>query len=37
GRKEGIFEGKKVIICEPIGEDKLLTLAILNSAFRIFK
>lgn len=37
GRKEGVFDGKKVIICEPIGEDKLLTLAILNSAFRIFK
>ncbi|MDW7989821.1 MAG: CbiX/SirB N-terminal domain-containing protein [Archaeoglobaceae archaeon] len=36
GRKEGIFEGKKVVICEPIGEDFLVTLAILNSAFKIF-
>ncbi|MEM3478086.1 MAG: CbiX/SirB N-terminal domain-containing protein [Archaeoglobaceae archaeon] len=34
GRKEGFFEGKKVIICEPIGEDKLVTLAIINSVFR---
>ncbi|MEM0350633.1 MAG: CbiX/SirB N-terminal domain-containing protein [Archaeoglobaceae archaeon] len=36
GKKEGIFEGKRVIICEPIGEDYLVTLAIINSAFRIF-
>jgi len=35
GVKEGIFDGKKVVICEPIGEDILVTYAILNSVFRI--
>ncbi len=35
GVKEGIFDGKKVVICEPIGEDVLVTYAILNSVFRI--
>ncbi len=35
GVKEGIFDGKKVIICEPIGEDIFVTYAILNSVFRI--
>ena len=37
GRKEGSFDGKKIVICEPIGEDYLVTLAIVNSALRIFK
>lgn len=35
GIKEGEFEGKKVVICEPIGEDYFVTYAILNSVFRI--
>ena len=35
GVKEGIFDGKRVVICEPIGEDILVTYAILNSVFRI--
>jgi sirohydrochlorin ferrochelatase len=35
GVKEGEFEGKRVVICEPIGEDVLVTYAILNSVFRI--
>jgi sirohydrochlorin ferrochelatase len=35
GIKEGEFEGKKVVICEPIGEDYFATYAILNSVFRI--
>jgi len=35
GIKEGEFEGKKVIICEPIGEDYFVTYAILNSVYRI--
>ena len=35
GLKKGIFDGKKVVICEPIGEDVLVTYAILNSVFRI--
>ncbi|MET1123793.1 MAG: sirohydrochlorin cobaltochelatase [Archaeoglobaceae archaeon] len=35
GVKEGEFEGKKVVICEPIGEDVFVTYAILNAVFRI--
>ena len=35
GIKEGTFDGKKVIICEPIGEDIFVTYAILNSVYRI--
>lgn len=35
GRKEGFFEGKKVVICEPIGDDKLVTLAIINAVFKL--
>ncbi|WP_456468059.1 sirohydrochlorin cobaltochelatase [Archaeoglobus sp.] len=35
GIKEGEFDGKKVIICEPIGEDIFVTYAILNSVYRI--
>ncbi len=35
GIKKGEFNGKKVIICEPIGEDILVTYAILNSVYRI--
>ncbi|RLI81872.1 sirohydrochlorin cobaltochelatase [Archaeoglobales archaeon] len=35
GVKEGEFDGKRVVICEPIGEDVLVTYAILNSVFRI--
>ncbi len=37
GMKEGEFEGKRVVICEPIGEDMLVTYAILNSVYRIGK
>ena len=35
GRKEGEFDGKKVIICEPIGDDLFVTYAILNAVFKI--
>ncbi|NOY11833.1 MAG: sirohydrochlorin cobaltochelatase [Archaeoglobi archaeon] len=35
GVKEGEFDGKRVIICEPIGEDIFLTYAVLNSVFRV--
>ncbi len=35
GMKEGEFDGKKVVICEPIGEDVFVTYAILNSVYRI--
>ncbi len=35
GVKEGEFDGKRVVICEPIGEDIFVTYAILNSVFRI--
>jgi sirohydrochlorin ferrochelatase len=35
GRKEGEFEGKKIIICDPVGEDIFVSYAILNSAFGI--
>ena len=30
-RVEGVFHGKKVVLCEPIGSDPLITYAILNS------
>ena len=33
GRVEGIFDGKKIILCSPIGSDPLITYAILNSVF----
>ena len=33
GRIEGKFEGKRVILCEPIGEDVFVTYAILNAVF----
>jgi sirohydrochlorin ferrochelatase len=32
---EGKFEGKKVVLCEPIGRDIFVTYAILNAVFRI--
>ncbi len=35
GVKVGEFEGKRIVICEPIGEDLFLTYAILNSVFRV--
>jgi hypothetical protein len=35
GVKEGVFNGKKIIICEPVGEDIFVTYAILNAIFRI--
>ncbi|MBE8538862.1 sirohydrochlorin cobaltochelatase [Geoglobus acetivorans] len=34
GIKVTEIEGKKIVICEPIGEDTFITYAILNSAFR---
>ncbi len=34
GQREGEFEGKRVIICDPIGEDVFVTYAILNAVFR---
>ena len=38
-KKEGVkkarFEGKEIIICEPIGEDFFVTYAIVNAVFRI--
>ena len=37
GMKEGKFDGKKVVICDPIGEDVFVTYAILNSVYRIGK
>lgn len=33
GRVEGVFLGKKVVLCDPIGSDPLITYAILNSVF----
>ncbi len=33
GRVEGTFDGKKIILCNPIGSDPLVTYAILNSVF----
>jgi len=35
GKKEGVFDGKKVVICEPIGEDLFVTYAIINAVFKI--
>uniref|UniRef100_A0A7C3YMG5 Sirohydrochlorin chelatase n=1 Tax=Geoglobus ahangari TaxID=113653 RepID=A0A7C3YMG5_9EURY len=35
GTKEGVFDGKRVVICEPIGEDLFVTYAILNAVFKI--
>ena len=35
GVKVGTIDGKKVIVCEPIGEDLFITYAILNSVFKI--
>lgn len=35
GQKEGFFDGKKIIICDPIGEDVFVTLAIVNSVFKL--
>jgi len=35
GKKEGVFDGKRVVICEPIGEDLFVTYAIINSVFKI--
>ncbi len=32
---EGEFDGKKVILCEPIGKDIFVTYAILNAVFRL--
>jgi len=33
GFEGGIFEGKKVVICDPIGQDVFVTYAIINSVF----
>ena len=35
GVKEGEFEGKRIVVCEPIGEDLFVTYAILNSVFKL--
>ncbi len=35
GVKVREIDGKRVVICEPIGEDLFVTYAILNSAFRV--
>ena len=35
GKKEGVFDGKRVVICEPIGEDLFITYAILNAVFKL--
>ena len=35
GKKEGIFDGKKIVICDPIGEDLFVTHAIINAVFRV--
>jgi len=35
GKREGIFEGKRVVICDPIGEDLFITHAIINAVFKI--
>ncbi len=35
GVKSAELDGKKIVICEPIGEDIFLTYAILNSVFRV--
>jgi|Deesub1362B_J571_1020462.scaffolds.fasta_scaffold00055_111 sirohydrochlorin ferrochelatase len=32
-RVEGIFDGKRIVLCSPIGFDPLITYAILNSVF----
>ncbi|MDW8013682.1 MAG: CbiX/SirB N-terminal domain-containing protein [Archaeoglobaceae archaeon] len=37
GEKEGTFDGKKIVICDPIGEDIFVTLAIINSVFKVVK
>jgi sirohydrochlorin ferrochelatase len=37
GRKEGKFEGKKIVVCEPIGDDLFVTYAILNAVFNMGK
>lgn len=35
GMKEGKLYGKRIVLCEPIGEDILVTYAILNAVYRI--
>ncbi|RLI72811.1 sirohydrochlorin cobaltochelatase [Archaeoglobales archaeon] len=35
GRKEGTFDGKRVVICEPVGEDLFVTYVIINSVFNV--
>jgi|Deesub1362A_J573_1020465.scaffolds.fasta_scaffold00301_19 sirohydrochlorin ferrochelatase len=35
GVKEGEFQGKKITVCRPIGDDLLITYAILNSVFQL--
>ncbi len=35
GQREGEFEGKKIIICDPIGEDYFVTLAIINAVIKL--
>ncbi len=37
GQREGKFEGKSIVICDPIGEDKFVTLAIVNAVFRLIQ
>ncbi len=35
GIKTAEIDGKRIVICEPIGEDVFVTYAILNSVFRV--
>ncbi|MCD6492507.1 MAG: sirohydrochlorin cobaltochelatase [Archaeoglobaceae archaeon] len=35
GKREGIFEGKRIVVCDPIGEDLFITHAIINAVFKI--
>lgn len=34
GIKEGTYDGKRIVVCEPIGEDIFVTYAILNATFK---
>ena len=36
-QREGEFDGKKIVICDPIGEDKFVTLAIINAVFKLIQ
>ena len=34
-QREGVFDGKRIVICDPIGEDRFVTLAIVNAVFKL--